>query len=229
MLDRGQFELDKLKTFGNILTNSIRFRKIDQSNIEDHRCLEEDDICYYLFEYTRQQGFQYSSGNKLIFNLKKDLTKINPLEYEYKIKAIKSCSKYFAEHLNPDWLRLATLVPVPPSIKKGEKGYDKRILQICKNIPVKFSINVKELILQKESIRASHSSENNRPSVKKLTQNYSFNKSAVLDAPSHIGIVDDVLTAGAHYRAMKEILSSKFPDASIVGIFIARRIFPPKE
>ena len=209
------------------MTNSTQFRKIDESNIKDHRCLKEDDVCFYLFEYTSHKGFQYSSVNKLIINLKKDLRKISSLECEYKIKAITSCSKYFAEHLDPDWLRLATLVPVPPSIKKGEKGYDKRILQICKNIPVKFSINVKELILQKESIRASHSSENNRPSVKKLTQNYSFSDSIVLDAPSHIGIVDDVLTAGAHYRAMKNILSSKFPDASIVGIFIARRIFPP--
>ena len=209
------------------MANSTRFRKIDESNIEDHRCLEEDDICYYLFEYTRQQGFQYSSGNKLILNLKKSPTKKDFPEYKYKIEAMKECSEHIAKRFSLDWLKKATLVPVPPSKVKGKLTYDDRILQICKNIPVDFPIDVKELILQNESIRASHSSENNRPSVKEIIQNYSFNDSVVLDAPSHIGIVDDLLTAGAHYRAMKKILSSKFPDASIVGIFIARRIFPP--
>ena len=227
MLNRVQSELDKLKIFGEILTDSIRFRKIDKLNVNDHYYLEEDDECYYLFEYTPRKGFQYSSGNKLIINLKKDLTKINLPEYKYKIEAMKECSEHIARRFSLDWLKKATLVPVPPSIKKGEQGYDNRILQICKKIPVNFSIDVKEFISQIESIPSSHSSGDDRPSVKELIQNYSFNESIVLDAPSHIGIVDDVLTAGAHFRAMKNILSSKFPDASIVGIFIARRIFPP--
>jgi hypothetical protein len=41
-----------------------------------------------------------------------------------------------------------------------------------------------------------------------------------------IGIVDDVLTVGNHFRAMSNRLAERFPDASIVGIFVARRAIP---
>lgn len=75
------------------MTDSKRFRKIDESNIEDHYHLEEDDICYYLFEYTSKKGFQYSLDNELIINLKKSPIKKHLSEYEYKINAINFCSK----------------------------------------------------------------------------------------------------------------------------------------
>lgn len=123
-------------------------------------------------------------------------------------------------------MRSATLVPVPPSIVEGEQGYDNRMFQICKNIPVNFSIDVKELIKQKISTPPVHKSTDHRPSVEEIIQNYRIDDSGVVDTPKHIGIVDDVLTTGAHYRAMKEKLRSRFPDVPIVGIFIARRIFP---
>ena len=44
--------------------------------------------------------------------------------------------------------------------------------------------------------------------------------------PREIGIVDDVLTAGTHYRAMHDTLRERFPQVPIIGIFIARRVFP---
>ena len=47
--------------------------------------------------------------------------------------------------------------------------------------------------------------------------------------PSVLVIVDDVLTAGTHYRAMEDVLSARFPAALIVGIFIARRVYPDED
>ena len=44
-----------------------------------------------------------------------------------------------------------------------------------------------------------------------------------------IMIVDDVLTAGTHYRAMQTVLSQRFPGVPINAIFMARRVFPPEE
>lgn len=41
-----------------------------------------------------------------------------------------------------------------------------------------------------------------------------------------IAIVDDVLTAGVHYRAAADMLRERYPNAVIVGLFIARRVFP---
>ena len=44
--------------------------------------------------------------------------------------------------------------------------------------------------------------------------------------PVDIGIFDDVLTNGTHYRAIHSILSQRFPNARIVGFFIARTVHP---
>ena len=44
LLNRVQSELDKLKIFGEILTDIIRFRKIDKSNIEDHYKLSVSSV-----------------------------------------------------------------------------------------------------------------------------------------------------------------------------------------
>jgi hypothetical protein len=44
--------------------------------------------------------------------------------------------------------------------------------------------------------------------------------------PRAIGVVDDVLTAATHFRAMKDVLATRFPGIPITGIFIARRVFP---
>jgi hypothetical protein len=42
----------------------------------------------------------------------------------------------------------------------------------------------------------------------------------------NIGVFDDVLTVGRHYRAMHTVLSQRFPGVPITGIFIARTIHP---
>jgi hypothetical protein len=39
--------------------------------------------------------------------------------------------------------------------------------------------------------------------------------------PARIGIFDDVLTTGAHYRAARIVLSHRFPQVPVVGFFIA--------
>jgi hypothetical protein len=43
-------------------------------------------------------------------------------------------------------------------------------------------------------------------------------------APTWIGIIDDVLVTGCKFRAMSNVLKSRFPDARITGLFIARRV-----
>jgi predicted amidophosphoribosyltransferase len=46
------------------------------------------------------------------------------------------------------------------------------------------------------------------------------------DVPTNIGIVDDLLTTGSHFRAIKDKLLERLPHARIVGFFIARRAMP---
>ncbi len=52
---------------------------------------------------------------------------------------------------------------------------------------------------------------------------YAINEAIALPSPTHIIVVDDVLTTGSHFVAMKSVLAQRYPTAWIGGLFIARR------
>jgi predicted amidophosphoribosyltransferase len=103
--------------------------------------------------------------------------------------------------------------------------YDDRMSQICRSISTAGKIDVRDLVYQTVSLKAAHENPNERPSVEEIKAAYAINETCSEGLPSSIGIVDDVLTAGAHFRAMKDFILDRFPDTSVVGFFIARRIF----
>jgi predicted amidohydrolase YtcJ len=67
---------------------------------------------------------------------------------------------------------------------------------------------LRELVFQSESL-----------SVDDLLAVYRIDEKLVAPAPQNIGIVDDVLTNGTHFRAMKRILQNHFPGVPVVGFF----------
>jgi hypothetical protein len=203
----------------------IRPRKIDASNRGDHYHLTEADECYYFFEYTSHRDFKFGFANNLISNLKKPVDRAGRSEYRYKTQAIADCSRFLAVTLRDEWLRQGTLVPVPPSKKAADPLYDPRISQICRGISKSYAIDVRELVIQRESIKAAHEGET-RPTIDNLLQLYVIDEQLTHPTPQAFGIIDDVLTAGTHYVAMKCVLSARFPLVPVTGIFITRRVFP---
>ncbi len=85
-------------------------------------------------------------------------------------------------------------------------------------------MDVRELIIQTQSIDPAHVGPN-RPSPVDLERIYKVDRSVSAPTPDFIAIFDDVLTAGAHFRAAKFHLRNCFPQAQIIGIFVARRVF----
>ena len=151
--------------------SSPRFQKIDETNIGDHTRILKSDRVIFLREYTAQKGFAFSDTNGLISNLKKK----GDGGYRYKSRAIDQCATEISNGLNPDWLKTACLVPIPPSKCKTDEAFDDRILRICNVIAAKasFAVDVREIIMQADSLRAAHDS-NDRPSVEELMANYRF-------------------------------------------------------
>lgn len=214
-------------TSSNILPH---FTKIDSTTIQDHYRLLPADEVYYLFEYTSGRNYAFSQTNSLISNLKKKPSRASEPGYAYKSTAIDSCAAWLAQAINPDWLNGATLVPVPPSKTKTHPDYDDRITKICRQISAPFAVDVRELVVQSESMEAAHEA-GHRPTVEDLLAIYRFDDALVTPVPRRIAIVDDVLTAGVHYRAMHTMLAAQFPHCPIVAMFIARRVFeePPED
>lgn len=71
----------------------------------------------------------------------------------------------------------------------------------------------------------SRAAAGERPGVEDLLAIYAIDEALAQPAPAVIGIFDDALTAGTHYRAMETALRNRFPGVPIFGFFIARRVF----
>ena len=88
-------------------------------------------------------------------------------------------------------------------------------------------LDVRNLVTQTVSTTAAHEADDNpRPTVGDLIKLYQIDESLCNPAPTDIFLFDDVLTVGAHFRAMKIVLKKRFQDVRVSGFFIARRIFP---
>ena len=202
----------------------MRLTRIDESHWADHVHLINTDICVFLREYTSGQDFSFSPTNQLLANLKKSPLHSACPDYAYKARAIRQCSDELRAALNPVWLSQTTLVPVPSSKVQADPAYDDRIARICRGMGK--GIDVRELVYQTASTRASHASGANRVTVQELLDVYALEESLAEPRPVSIAIVDDMLTAGTHYRAMHSVLTKRFSGVPIIGVFVARRVFP---
>jgi hypothetical protein len=87
-------------------------------------------------------------------------------------------------------------------------------------------VDFRELIVQVRTVAAAHRSGDSRPSVVEILENYEIDESLAVPEPTTVALFDDILTAGSHFKAAKRLLSNRFPEVRVVGIFVARRIFP---
>lgn len=204
--------------------------KIDKALLQDHYHLECDDLCGFLGEYNPRGNLPFSKYiqnglNSLILNFKKPVDRLGESSGKYKARAINEISEMLlgaGESFNA-WLKQATLVPIPPSKSKDDPLYDNRMLQVLQKLNVDGSLDVRELVLQRQSTPASHRSAV-RPSLAAIGQNYYVNEREDHELRGSIGLFDDVVTTGAHFKAAKMLLTEKFGDVTIYGIFVARRV-----
>ena len=83
--------------------------------------------------------------------------------------------------------------------------------------------DVRELVVQSQSMQAAHLADR-RPTPDELVALYRLDETLIDSIPDRIFIVDDVLTTGCHYKAVKRVLNQRFPHAEIYGLFVARRV-----
>ena len=205
----------------------IRFTKVDELTRPDHVWLDEADRCFFLGEYTAGQGFQYSTTNSRILNFKKGLDKRGRPEWKYKERAIEQLAAAFRGALGASPPN-CVFVPVPPSKARNHPLYDDRMTRMLRAIWPDGPTDVRELLVQKGSTDPVHGSQD-RPGPDEIQARYRIDESLTTPAPESIAIVDDVLATGAHFRAASTVLQARFPEASVAGLFIARRVPEPDE
>jgi hypothetical protein len=200
-----------------------RLTKIDELTRGDHSFLEAADECVFYGEYTARRDWSHSATNKLVLNFKKPVSRRGKVEWRYKLEAIKLVADALSKNLANALDRL-TLVPVPTSKLTTDPEYDSRILDMLAMIaaPANGKVDVRELVRQTRGMMAMHDGGERSPQT--LESAYQVDEALIDPSPTWIGIVDDVLTTGCHFRAMSNTLKRRFPDARVTGIFIARRV-----
>jgi len=103
--------------------------------------------------------------------------------------------------------------------------YDDRCLQAVQLAGKEY--DVAELITFKSEHPASHVNNQSRLKPNEITENISVDFLEILEANDTIVLFDDVLTAGAHFRACKDAILAEDPTKKVIGVFVARRIPAP--
>jgi predicted amidophosphoribosyltransferase len=147
----------------------------------------------------------------------------NTPQWRHKERAIGQAAATFRAALNEEWLNVATLIPIPPSKAKGDPLHDDRLVRMLKAMRPQPPLDVRELIMQRVSTDPVHD-QLQRPRPEELEANYGIDNNLRNPAPQVIGLFDDVLTTGAHYRAATVVLHQAFPGVRVIGLFIARRV-----
>jgi hypothetical protein len=199
-----------------------RLTKIDDLTRPDHFYLTPADDCYFLGEYTARKGYAFSATNHLVLNFKKSMDKRGTAQWRYKDQAINEAASAFRTALKDEWLNIATLVPIPPSKAKSDPLYDDRVVRMLRSIRGQPRLDVRELVVQRVSTTAVHDQES-RPRPDEIQANYDIDNALRNPMPKVIGLFDDVLTTGSHYRAASAVLKQAFPDVRVIAFFIARR------
>jgi hypothetical protein len=197
-----------------------RILKVDALTLPDHHYLDAQDICYYTGEYTAGEGHAYSDTNQLIHNFKKTMDKRGTAQWQYKERAILQAANIFRAAIKED--ARITFVPVPPSKAKTDPLYDDRMLRLLEATCRDRHTDIRELVVQLQSVEAAHLADR-RPTPDELVANYRLDESLAEPEPQVVFIVDDVLTTGCHFKAVQRLLTKRFPQARIAGLFLARR------
>jgi len=210
----------------------MKLQKIDELILRDHHYLIESDNCFFFAEYTSKKIYNFSKTNQLIHNLKKSPEKKNTDEWEYKLKAIKTCGKLLSNVFSNKDISKYVFVPIPPSKCKTDPLFDNRLVQILefanKQELTSNKFNIIELILQENSIPSFHTIKDKdpRPDPSWLMPHYKIDRNKLNFKPEKFIIFDDLITTGCHFKSIAMMLNAVYPDIEIFGVFIARRIFP---
>jgi hypothetical protein len=200
-----------------------RLTKIDDLTRPDHYHLASEDDCYFLGEYTARKGYAFSATNQLVLNFKKSVSTRGTPQWRYKDRAIEEAAAAFRASINAEWLNAATLVPIPPSKAKTDPLHDDRLVRMLRAIRPQPAPDVRELVVQRTNMEAAHD-RLMRPRPDEIEANYEIDNALGNPTPRVIGLFDDVLTTGAHFKAAAGVLRRAFPDVRIIGVFIARRV-----
>jgi hypothetical protein len=201
--------------------------KVDKVTRGDHHYIRAGDECFYLWEYEAGQKPPYGPANQFIRNLKirpSDITR-DPRRALYNTGAIAHGANALRRLLSQHEVETrCTIVPIPCSKTADHGDYDDRLNKMLQQGFSGLRFDMQPLLQTRQSTAADHESGGQRATYAELLANTVLLPCSTPARPT-IVVLDDVLTSGKHFRVASDLLTSAFPNARVVGLFLARRYF----
>jgi hypothetical protein len=202
-----------------------RLLEIDELIISEHWHIDPDDDCYFMWERISGASYLESATNQLIANLQIPMgQRDNPWRFRYKGQAVRYAAQALSALIPGDWRANATFVPIPPSRIKEDPDHDPRVLAVLQAVNPPLA-DIRELVLLREN--AETKAKNVSPQER--AANYEIDEDVTDPEPEHLIIFDDMLAGASHFKAMKMVLSDRFPGTMVTGLFLARSIRPNQD
>jgi hypothetical protein len=202
-----------------------RLLQIDEITRAEHYYIREDDVCYHLWEYVKGGRFQEHPTNQLILNLQIALSERanNPYRWRYKPRAIQYAANALSQVVPQDFFQHFTWIPIPPSGARGSEAHDPRLMHVLEAVRPPIP-DIREMVYKV----VDHTSKEKGLTPEERAVDYLIDERVAEPPPARIIVFDDVLTTGSHFKAMKLVLSARFPGVPVMGVFLARRLTPPE-
>jgi predicted amidophosphoribosyltransferase len=209
------------------------WKRIDKVELDRLPHLTEQDACHYARDYFPRSGYQHSrpeSANQLIINFKKPE---NRKKYDAEWKHRESAVAQFANELciflqTPKikgliCINQIALMYIPGSKSKQDPLYSTRFDDVLKILKEKIStLQIVEPIAILNSGEASHETSNSElRDPEKIKGNYTW-RGLEKKHPMYLMIIDDVLTTGSHFKAVRLFLQENEFKGRIFGFFWAK-------
>lgn len=208
---------------------------IDEAVRAEYFYIDPADTCFYIWERMSRlwrDGERPDYGqypvNGLISNLQilPSYRATQPTRFYWKEKAIQYAAKALGALLPDLWRgEEITYVPTPPSKPPDEPEYDSRLLDTLHAVRPRLP-DIRPLVaLSDDAFDAKQ--KGLRPAER--ARHYLVDEEIADPEPKTIVLFDDVLTTGCHYKAMELVLKERFPEAEVLGLFLARTVRPPQD
>ena len=196
----------------------ITWRKLPEKSSHSHIHIKGDDTCIYSREYI-SEGYITSQTNSLILNFKKSPVKKKSSEWRYRQKAIEQF-KIEIDQLFKENLSIA-ITAIPSSKHRSNTEYDNRFEDLFNELlKSRQGLKIEWPIEMTQTVQASHAGGERSP--EHIKRNYAWK--GFKETPKRLCVFDDVLTTGAHFRAVSDFLRENEYKGQIIGIFWSRAI-----